>query len=1497
MVLMLSAAFLLAVLQNSYVQSYLAKSASAILSEKLGVSIWIDKIKVSGYFYIMLSDVSMEDLYGNPMITAKSISLDFPVSQGFSDNISVNYIEIDSAYVMVKKYNEQDDINITSVFASEGDTTIIDADTTKNKPFKIKLDHLVIKQTHFIYQDATSTEKPDFGMDYAFLDISNIDLEMKDIQVVDDSIVAEIQHLSAYDKSGVQLNHLEGMANVSASGTYLENAIIETPRSLANFNLGFHYQHWSAYLDFIEEVYIDSKIKSSRINMDDIAYFAPEMKGMSNLLRLKGSVKGAVRNLKARDMEFSFGKSTSFRGDVQMTGLPDFYETFMKFDISALVTDIKDVQDFNLPNGIKISGIPPELEKFGKIIVKGKYTGFYNDFVSNANIYTDLGRLYTNIQFQNNTEEDILYYQGEFNAIDFDLGRFIDQEDDLGEINFSLNVDGKGTQLDRIETLFRGRIDSIEFRGNPINTIYVDAGLMEKKFMGTVSLSDNLIKADFNGLVDLGSQKPNFDFSATLSSVKLSQLKLIDADPSASLSSQIKMNFTGASIDEFEGDIFVDSTSFFYDDHLYQLEKFHLHSTKNQQNKLGSFKLNSDYLVGEVQGRYNFRNLGNSVEELFQEYVENIDFIDDLDSSAVREDFNFWFHIYNPSEFLPIFTNSVKISDTIKLSGNFNSSLKDLKLKLSAQEVVMSSMKAKKLNLSLKTNSKAANASLYVDEFILKEPTETDTSRLGIDSVRFHFSMAENLGKFSFNWQNKSDIPENFGVLKGAVEYEDLDKYKISLDTLGAIINDSMWSTLSSASVAIDSSSIQFDSLQFVSNHQGILVDGVLAETLDKGFMASFKNFNISAFNTLTRSAGISFDGRLTGEFQLIDAYRTAGFLTNLELDDFVLNGEPLGDALLKSTWNSDESIFLNLNLRKHGNKNDYTPLYLEGYYFPRQNENQLDLDVFVQNLPINFLNPFLESFVSDLEGNTTGQIAVRGSVKEPDIDGRLDFARTQFRIKYLNTLYTMSGTLNLDNEMIGFDEINLYDTTGNVALLHGGLSHNHLRKFGVDLNVKPQNFVALNTFQGMNELFYGKAVVTGELMIKGPFDNVFLDIKASSKRGTDLKIPISTTMDVNENSFIVFVNKGDTLNKKKEESYVPELSNFSLNMDLNVNNDAKVEISLPSQLGEIQATGSGDLNMSLSRTGNFRMSGDYRVDRGSFFFRIRNLLNRRFDLNEGGTISWTGDPYSGVLGMSANYQLKTSLNSLGLDQDSSYRNRVPVDCIIGLSGPIMDPNIRFRFEFPNATEEVKQYVYSKIDTTNSSEMSQQMLSLLIFNSFSFNNGTGDNSLANNVTGSSMQIVANQLSNWLSQISKDVDIGINYRPGSELTNEEVEVALSTQLWDERVTIDGNFGYQNIQDNPSANTSSIVGDINVEVKLTKDGRLRLKAFNRTNTVDLLDNTSPYTQGVGIFYRKEFNNLKELFTNQRKKDNENQDENKDSSKARINEEEESNQNDSD
>jgi hypothetical protein len=179
----------------------------------------------------------------------------------------------------------------------------------------------------------------------------------------------------------------------------------------------------------------------------------------------------------------------------------------------------------------------------------------------------------------------------------------------------------------------------------------------------------------------------------------------------------------------------------------------------------------------------------------------------------------------------------------------------------------------------------------------------------------------------------------------------------------------------------------------------------------------------------------------------------------------------------------------------------------------------------------------------------------------------------------------------------------------------------------------------------------------------------------------------------------------------------------------------------------------------------------------------------------------------------------------------------------------------------PDATEELQRAIYSVIDTSNAIEMNQQMISLLVLNTFSTSSGINNTSAALGI--SSYEIISAQLSRMLSQISKDFDIGVNYRPGDQISPTELELALSTQLWDNRVTIDGAVGMNTYSD--AAQTTQIIGDVLVEVKITEDGRLRFKAFNRTNSAGdvLISGYSPYTQGVGIVFRKEFNNFGELF----------------------------------
>ena len=161
--------------------------------------------------------------------------------------------------------------------------------------------------------------------------------------------------------------------------------------------------------------------------------------------------------------------------------------------------------------------------------------------------------------------------------------------------------------------------------------------------------------------------------------------------------------------------------------------------------------------------------------------------------------------------------------------------------------------------------------------------------------------------------------------------------------------------------------------------------------------------------------------------------------------------------------------------------------------------------------------------------------------------------------------------------------------------------------------------------------------------------------------------------------------------------------------------------------------------------------------------------------------------------------------------------------------------------------------------------INNNFISLLIINSFvSPNTGIGQTATsgATLLGKSASEVLSNQLSNWLSQISKNVNIGVNYRPGDNISQEEVEVALSTQLFNDRVTVSSNLGVATGQNTTSSNKNSnqIVGDVDIEVKLNKF--LKLFVYNHTNQYDILQYTAPYTQGLGIVYRKEFNTVKDL-----------------------------------
>ena len=238
--------------------------------------------------------------------------------------------------------------------------------------------------------------------------------------------------------------------------------------------------------------------------------------------------------------------------------------------------------------------------------------------------------------------------------------------------------------------------------------------------------------------------------------------------------------------------------------------------------------------------------------------------------------------------------------------------------------------------------------------------------------------------------------------------------------------------------------------------------------------------------------------------------------------------------------------------------------------------------------------------------------------------------------------------------------------------------------------------------------------------------------------------------------------------------------------------------------------------------------------------------------------ISFNGDPFNANMDINAIYNLTANLSDL--DQSlalESPRTNVPVNCVLLLDGMLRQPNISFDLELPGSNEELERQMKSLIDTDDM--MTRQIIYLLVLNKFYTPEYTGQNS--NDFTAVASSALSSQISSLLSTITDKVQIGTNIRAGEDwgMKDTEVEMLLSSQLLNNRLLFNGNFGYKN---NPTQK-NAFIGEFDLEYKLNRSGEIRLKAYNHMNDLYQYLKQALTTQGVGILFKKDFTRINELF----------------------------------
>lgn len=1454
--------FVIIAVNTESLQTWMAQKAASYLSSELGTRVEVGKVHLHFVKNAVLEDVFVEDHIHDTLLYSKRINVDLSGFDYKKQTLNIDKVTLTKTKGYIVRHKGQDDFNFQHLidFFSSADTT-----KTPSNPWAIKYGTLVLDDVDFIYRNERHNIDVSENMNYQNIKVTHIFGQINNVKIVDGTIYGDIEKMKAHEQCGIDLVNLTTRAKISSKFLICKDLDLTTGNSHVKGSMAFLYHQWEDYIEFIDSVKIQGMLlEGTHVSFKDIAYFAKELNGLQNEVTIFGKMDGFVKDFKAQSVYLKYGENSLFTGDLHMKGLPDMNSTYMNLNAQHFATSKPDIEKIPLYPFYekKYIELPDEVGRLGVVSFKGTFEGYYHDFISRGSFKTALGNAQTDLAVQIDTAKGKVKYQGLLVTDKFNLGKLLNVPL-LGSLALNSKVKGSGLTLKELDAGLNGKINNITYNDYVYQDITINGNIKNRIFNGDLKSRDLNADLDFSGKMDFTDKIPNFDFISTINKLNLKRLGFIKTQVDGYISSQIIITLKGDNIDNMSGLINFDNTIYKTAENEYKVSTFDLNL--DQVNTEKNIKLTSNIFNLAVNGPFKLSNLQNAFHQFLYAYypafVSRPKF-----RNTLTDAFKYKLTVKKFNTIRDLFVNDLMISYNSVFDGDFDASKNLFNLNLKSDSIKYKSIRFNNNRIESYSKNNKVNLVFKSDKILF-------TDSIAINNYFMYVVSTDKTSKFNLEWNNKT-IPNNAGKLFGRTLFEN-NTATFSYEQFFLTARDSTWNMITSNSTVIDSSgSLIVNPLVFANGNQKLSINGALTNTPKDKLVFQLANFDLQQLSPFIGDA-LKVRGIVDGSFALHKSMGDITFSSNLEFNKLNINDNNLGEGVLKSEYFAiDKYIYLdgytslgftNFNGDKIKNIN------FNGYYYLDKKEDNLDINFEANPANLNILNRYLEGILTLKPAFVVGKAKITGTPSKPAINGKFRVTNCELKVDYLNVVYNVVGNVEVLPDQIRFEDFKIGDdvTKKNVfnGTLNGNIFHNDFRNMRIDYDVNFKNMMVLNKPRTETSAYYGKAYATGNAGIFGFINKVDMQINAKTDKGTVFTIPLDNPSEIEESGFIKFVVK-DTIKKVEQ----PQASGFTLDMNVMATPDAEAQIIFDEKSGDIiKARGNGDLNLKISNWGKFDMYGEYEIKSGDYLFTLENFITKKFEIQKGSTINWSGNPYDAELNITANYKQRASIAPLfPYDSSDTYKRRYPVECKLYMKETLLTPNVSFGIDLPtiddNTLSKIKSLMIDEV------ELNRQVFSLLLLKTFitpiQYTQGGGI-SAGSALAANSTEMLSNRLSGWLSNLTSDVDIGVNYRPGSQLSNDELDIALSKQLLNNRLSVDGNFGY-NSSTNQAANSTGLIGDVSVEYKITEDGRYRVKGFNRSNDNTQTTTTGgPFTQGVGAFYREEFEDFDDVFKRYLKK----------------------------
>ncbi|PRD57205.1 translocation/assembly module TamB [Sphingobacterium gobiense] len=1345
-----------------------------------------------------------------------------------------------------------------------------ETDTTSNNDsmnWVVSADRLTIDKTNVWFKD--DNEPRMNGFDYFNIKISDLLAELDDLYYSSDSISGSLKNLSMADHSGFSIKQLQGDFVYHNSGVEIQNFIAQTPKTTIRDYIKLTYPSLDAATEDPSQVFVEANIKNSTLDMGDIRYFVPDldtMEAMKPLLTrsfyINGSVRGQMDNLTIPNIEVRTLDRTHLVASAHIRGLPDTEKLYIDLNLKKFTTGRADIERL-----VAKSLMPDSLQLPNAISLSGTLKGGMSGFDANMSLVTEKGNATVNGNMQMDADTT---YNAYVSIDNLNIGNILGQDSVLGIISAEANVVGTGLDPKNMNAAVDGRLNHLDAMGYTYRNIQLQVDAKDGDIMGTLNSPDPNIQFNMDFVADMRNRYPKVQATLMIDSVNFQNLKLMEDD--FRYHGKIVADFETADPDFLNGSIVISNSSLAYNDARYTLDSISLVASADTSRN--TLILKSEFLQAHMVGKYQLTALSSAVQDVIQIYYNPNSTPKDTISYAPQH-FEFSGTINN-SRFIRDFFPDLEEMRDITLDGTFNSATQNFMAKLIAPKIVYGGTTIEDVGVDLTTFDSTLYYSALIHLIKMGDIELNNTVASG--------SVVENNVDLGL-WIKDKEDKEQYHLGAGLRAEE--NNFIFSLHEDGLKLNYEDWHIDTTNTISFGESGVHARNFRLMNNGQELLVqsrDSIPNAPID----VTFNNFRIETFTQMLESEILDLGGGINGTATISRLESNPVFVSDLTIDRFFFGKDTVGNILIKVD-NIKENTF-SADVKIEGNGNDVQ--LIGDFISPPDGNASLNATLSLKPMKMTTIQAFSLGYLEDCAGDLVGELKITGTIDAPKINGGLTFQNGKLNVAMLNADFLMDNqTVHFNNQGIQFKKFEIKDLRGNSTLLNGSIATTTYTDFSFNLNLTMNDFAAVNSTREDNDLFFGKLYLTSNLRIRGNLDQPRVDGDIKVNENTDFVfiVPNDDPGIAQRDGVVKFVNRSDTARANvfaqlDSITTATQLSGMDIALNLSTDAEAKFKVILDEGTQDaLNIQGVAELNATIDASDKITMSGTYTVEKGDYTFSL-GPISKPFLFQKGSTITWNGDPLDARMDITAIYRnrfptLELVQSQLGGESPNLYKQRIPFDVKLILTGELFKPEINFDIDLDENNAIVSQDVVSKVNIAlanirdDPAELNKQVFSLIALGRFmsanpfeSLSGGGGAEAMARNTVSS---FLSSQLNNLASDLIKGVELDFNlqseedYLTGNAQTRTDLNVGVSKMLFDDRlkITIGSNFEVEG-NTRPGEKASNIAGDISLDYQLSKDGRYFARVYRKNQYQATLQGQFVET-GIGFIITMSYDKFKELF----------------------------------